>query len=77
MYNDKYALLNDLYEYTMANGFMEAGIGDKIVSLANIAMKIRRLAGRWLDRVDRDAPPLPALPVSQVATQCAGRTSVG
>ncbi|NLT36526.1 MAG: radical SAM protein [Gaiellales bacterium] len=60
-------------------GFCEhhAGIGDKIVSLANIAMKIRRLAGRWLDRVDRDAPPLPALPVSQVATQCAGRTSVG
>ena len=31
MYNDKYALLNDFYEYTMANGFQEAGIGDRIV----------------------------------------------
>lgn len=29
--NDKFALLNDFYEYTMANGFREAGIGDKIV----------------------------------------------
>ncbi|MBQ8995007.1 MAG: nicotinate phosphoribosyltransferase, partial [Oscillospiraceae bacterium] len=29
--NDKFALLNDFYEYTMANGFHEAGIGDKIV----------------------------------------------
>ena len=29
--NEKYALLNDFYEYTMANGFHEAGIGDKIV----------------------------------------------
>lgn len=31
MYNDKYALLNDFYEYTMANGFMMSGIGDRIV----------------------------------------------
>ena len=31
MYTDRYALLNDFYEYTMANGFTAAGIGDKIV----------------------------------------------
>ena len=28
MFNEKLALLNDFYEYTMANGFREAGIGD-------------------------------------------------